>query len=160
MAKVSKRAKIKRVVRKIKRKIGKIRKRAKKITKSVKKKMAKSTLNRIKKHYGFLEKLVAASNNLTELKKMFKYASKGEILVVAEIVLNLLRRNIPLTETQKRILCPFRNRLRQIASKKTNCEEKRELCTNQKGGFLGIIGTILSAAIPAIKGLISTFIPS
>ena len=120
-------------------------------------KFAKPVLRRLKKHYAWLTKLSEASGDLKEVKKILKKATVGQILALAEIILNILRRNVPLTVTEKRILCPFRNRLREIASKKNNCERKRKIFINQKGGILGIIGTILGAAIPAIKGLISAF---
>jgi hypothetical protein len=120
-------------------------------------KHSKPMLKRIRKHFEFIKKLLSVSNNLKAVKELLKNASKGEILALSEIILNLLRRNIPLTVTQKRILCPFRNRLREIASKRTNCTQKKQIFENQKGGILGIIGTILSVAIPAITSLISSF---
>jgi hypothetical protein len=132
----------------------------KKLLKSVKKhaaKFKKAALKRVQTHCGFLTKLNSVSTDLNKIKKLLKNAMPGEILALAEIVLNLLRRNIPLTVSQIRTLCPFRNKLREVASKRTNCEQKRKIFTNQRGGILGIIGTIISAAIPAIKGLISAF---
>jgi len=127
------------------------------VTKKLKKVLSKFSLSRLRKHYGFITKLAsAASRSLKDVKKLLKKASAGEILVLAEIVLNLLRKNIPLKVNQKRVLCPFRNKLREIASKKTNCDQKRVIFSNQRGGILGIIGTILSAAIPAISSLFSS----
>jgi RNA polymerase-interacting CarD/CdnL/TRCF family regulator len=135
-----------------------IKSKRKAISKYVKKKIRNiSGVSRVRKHFDFIKKLASVSKNLNATKKLLKSASPGEILALAEIVLNLLRRNIPLTVTQKRILCPFRNRLREIASKRTNCAAKRKVFHNQKGGILGIIGTILSVAIPAITSLISSF---
>ena len=126
------------------------------VPKRFRKKIGKAISKRVKKHYGFLKKL-ASLKSLQAIKRMLKRASSGEILAIAEIVLNILRRNIPLTVKQKKLLCPVRNLLRQVASKKTNCDTKRHICTHQRGGILGIIGTILSAAIPAITGLITSF---
>jgi hypothetical protein len=127
------------------------------VTKKLKKVLSRFSLGRLQKHYGFITKLATASSkSLKSVKKMLKNATSGEILVLAEIVLNLLRKNIPLSVKQKRILCPFRNKLREIASKKSNCDKKRTIFSNQRGGILGIIGAILSAAIPAISSLFSS----
>jgi hypothetical protein len=148
--------KTKKVLKSARKRIGK----TKKVLQSVRKHVAKlkqASLKRLQKHYGFIKKLHSVSEDLKKVKKLLKNATPGEILALAEIVLNLLRRNIPLTDSQKHVLCPHRSKLRQVASKRTNCEEKRKVFTNQKGGILGIIGTIISAAIPAIKGLISAF---
>jgi hypothetical protein len=134
----------------------KLKRKAIRIVKRLKKKLGKPKFWRIRKNSSFLNKLLAAAGSLKKLKKLFKNATNSELLAIAEIILNLLHSNIPLTVTQKRILCPFRNRLREVASKKTNCSEKRKIFTNQKGGILGIIGTILSIAIPAIKSLFSS----
>jgi hypothetical protein len=127
------------------------------VTKNLKKIISRFSMGRLQKHYGFIRKLSSASSkSLKDVKKLLKKATSGEILVLAEIVLNLLRRNIPLNVKQKRILCPFRNKLREVASKSTNCEKKRVIFSNQRGGILGIIATILSAAIPAIASLFSS----
>lgn len=117
--------------------------------------VAKPFLYRIKQHWAFLQKLYATSNNLQATKNLLKKASKGEILALVEIFLNLLRQNpnLTLSVNQKRVLCPLRNRIKEFVSKKTNCDRKRELCTRQKGGILGIIGTVLSVAIPALVRL-------
>jgi hypothetical protein len=135
----------------------KIKRKVQRVIKRIKKKSSKLSFGRIRKNYGFIQRLLAVIHDLKAVKKLLKNATKSEILTLAEIILNLLRRNIPLTETQKRILCPFRNLLREIASKKTNCEEKRKIFSNQKGGILGILGGILSLAIPAIKSIVSAF---
>jgi hypothetical protein len=127
------------------------------ITKNFKKIISRFSVGRLQKHYDFIRKLSSASSrSLKDVKKLLKKATSGEILVLAEIVLNMLRKNIPLNVKQKRILCPFRNKLREVASKKTNCEKKRVIFSNQRGGILGIIATILSAAIPAIASLFSS----
>ena len=160
--------KIKRVVGKkaskvkknAKRRATKVKRKAKQTKKAIRKtvsKITKSTLHRIKQHWSFLQRLYAVSHDIVATKNILKKASKGEILALAEIFFNLLRQNpnLVLSVNQKRILCPLRSKIREFVSKKTNCDRKRELCTNQRGGILGIIGTVLSVAIPALVRLFS-----
>ncbi len=104
--------------------------------------------------------------NLPLLKLLYKASPKQRsvilqsasdqlILALCEIALNVLRRTIPLNNSQFQILKKRKEEIKYTASKKFkekfNVERKKRMI-NQKGGFLV---PLLSVAIPFITSLIT-----
>jgi hypothetical protein len=72
------------------------------------------------------------------------------INTISEYVLNVLRGNVKLKDSQKRRLQKFRVQLRSAAGRRVALATKKKLI-NQRGGFLV---PLLSAILPTIAGLI------
>ena len=86
-------------------------------------------------------------------RALIQTADKEEILAVSEIIDNLLRGNIPLSDKQRKRLKRHRKKLRHIASKRVSIKQKKILI-NQTGGFLS---AIIPLALSLLGGLSSGF---
>lgn len=67
---------------------------------------------------------------------------------------NILNGNIKLTKRQERKLRKYRGQMKRLVNPSTSLRAKRHML-NQRGGF---IGTLLSVALPALTGVISSLI--
>lgn len=83
-------------------------------------------------------------------KAIIKGADRPILLALSEICLNIMRRNVPLTEKEKRLLRPYEKQVYQLSLKKQSTSKKKQIV--QRGGFLG---TLLTSVLPI---LISTII--
>ena len=67
---------------------------------------------------------------------MIKHANKDQVNAVSEIVLNLLKNNVPLTPVTMARLKPYKQTLRKIGNRAVSLKKRRQALTNQKGGRL------------------------
>ena len=77
---------------------------------------------------------------------LIKHAPNSVIQCIAECCHNVLKGNVPLSESQKRSLHSKREHLRQVASKSVPIPEKRKIL-NQKGGFLPALIPIIASVL-------------
>lgn len=101
----------------------------------------------------YLTLLGQANKKAKRRRVLIETADKEEILAVSEIIDNLLRGNIPLSDKQRRRLKRHKTKLRNIASKRVSVKQKKRLL-NQSGGFLS---AIIPLALSLLGGLGSVF---
>ena len=63
-------------------------------------------------------------------------ANADQINALSELVMNMLRGNVPLSPANYKILLPHRNALRDMARKKNSIKRRREIMQPQTGGSL------------------------
>ena len=78
-------------------------------------------------------------------KIIIKGADKPILLALSEICLNLVRRNVPLNDKEKKLLRPFSKQIYQLSLKNKSSNQKKKLI--QRGGLLG---TLLTSILPII----------
>jgi hypothetical protein len=78
-------------------------------------------------------------------KNIIKGADKDILVALSEICLNLIKRNINLTEKEKRRLRPYAKQVYLLSQKKPSFNKKKKVV--QVGGFLS---TILTSVIPLL----------
>ena len=84
------------------------------------------------------------------VKAVLKNASPDLLKSILECASNVLKGNVPVTPSQKRLLARYKKDLRCLVNKKISLKRKKVII--QKGGFIGallkpiagILGTILS----------------
>lgn len=84
--------------------------------------------------------------NKKQLKAVIKEASPHQIHSICEICYNLLKSNIPLTDTELKKMKKFKKIIRKLAVKGESVKKKKRVI-NQTGGvaFLGILAPLLAS---------------
>ena len=72
---------------------------------------------------------------------------------VSELILNLIHGNIVIPSHLKSAIKKHKKTLLLLSRKKSSLKQRKKALQSQRGGFLGMLASIL---IPAITGLIST----
>ena len=105
-------------------------------------------MNRLRKHSGTLTLLQKVPPGLK--KVILSKASDDLVRCICDISHNVLSGTAEISRPHKKRLAKHKNSLRKLADRKLPLSRKKKII--QKGGFLG---ALLSAAIPAITGLLS-----
>ena len=105
-------------------------------------------MKRVKSNFHELHVLKNAKPKLR--KAILTNCNRELINTISECVLNVLKGNLKLTDSQKRKLRKFRRQLRSITGRRVALATKKELI-NQLGGFLV---PLLSAILPTVANLI------
>jgi len=90
---------------------------------------------------------------LKSRKKFFKSCNKDCVFKICECIRNVLNANVRVKPVHLKKLRQHKAILRTLAAKKTSLVKRKRLL--QRGGF---VGALLPAIIPAIAGLISSFV--
>lgn len=100
-------------------------------------------MNRFKQQVPFLRAIVKSANK-NRRKDLIKHANKDQINAASEMVLNLLKNNIPVSPITMARLRPHRQALRKIGNRTVSLKKRRRSLQSQKGGRLwGALGTVL-----------------
>lgn len=102
---------------------------------------------RLRRNFALLKTLTRSSPKIR--KVILQQCSPNFIQSVCEICMNLLKGNIPVTECQHKKLKRYREKIRQMASRREGVRKKRKLIT-QKGGFLL---PLLTTVLPIVADL-------
>ena len=109
----------------------------------------------IKKHGTMVMALAQAAP--TFRKKVLEQVPPDFVKCVSECCHNVLKGNVPLSDSQKRRLHPQRRLLRLFADKKISTIKKKKVL-NQHGGFLPLLGLLAPAIAPilgsVVKGIV------
>ena len=91
-------------------------------------------MKRIRRHLAFIQSILKEANRYKG-EELLTHASADQINALSEVVLNLLKKNIPTPsgKTLKR-LKPHKNQLREIAKRKNSVKRRRQLFKSQTGG--------------------------
>lgn len=90
-------------------------------------------MGRIRRQKPFLQAITrVAKRNIR--KGPLKHANKDQINAVSEIVLNLLKNNVPVSPITMARLRPFKQTLRNIGNRAISLKKRRMALISQKGG--------------------------
>ena len=104
---------------------------------------------RLRRNLALLKMLVTASPQ--QRKAILCAASDDLVAAISEIALNTLKGNVPISESQFRVLKKKQQLIKKLSSKRGSIYSKKKL-VKQSGGF---IGALLGIAIPLITSLLS-----
>jgi len=104
-------------------------------------------MNRLEKNKKFLKLLLLADRKIQ--KKLIQNSNKEQIYCICEIILNLLKGKIPISDDVFKLLNKEKKLLRKIV-KKSSLKNKKYLI--QKGGFLQILLPTVISALSSIIG--------
>ncbi len=102
----------------------------------------------MKRNAHFIQLLAQATPR--QRQDILQHAPKDLIAALSEGALNVLKGNVKLSKQRHATLKRHRAKLRELADRRTSQQRKRAL-VQQRGGFLGVLASVL---IPAITGLI------
>ena len=105
--------------------------------------MGNQRRNRFRENYKFFTFLSTLPPQ--RQKSLIKGADKEILYALSEICLNIINRNVQLTEEEKKKLRPYAEQIYQLSLKKHNLNTKRRIA--QKGG---LIGTLLTSLLPVL----------
>ena len=107
----------------------------------------KRTGSKVRQHLEFLSYLKSIPPRRQKL--LLKAADKEILSALAEICLNLIKKNCPLTKSQIKKLIPYERQIYEMSSRKKSVAYKKRLV--QSGGFVtALLSTILPALISSI----------
>ena len=92
-------------------------------------------MDRIRRQRPFLQAIVSSANR-NRRKDFIKHANKDQVNAIREIILNLLKNNVPVTPVTMARLRPYRQTLHRIGSRSVSLKKRRQALLNQKGGRL------------------------
>ena len=81
----------------------------------------------------FLKAITSAANK-NRRNALIKHANKDQVNAVSEIVLNLLKNNVPVTPVTMARLRPYKQTLRKVGNRAVSLKKRRQALINQKGG--------------------------
>jgi len=96
-------------------------------------------MKRVKRHLPFLTSILREANGLKR-HDLLKHANADQINAVSEVVLNLLKNNIPIPPSLMAKLRPHKKVLREVGRRKNSVKKRREWLMAQKwsGLFRGL----------------------
>lgn len=106
---------------------------------------------RVKTNRALLEVLHKAKPAL--VRAIIEKSDREIIYTICEICDNLLRGNIPLTESQKAKLKRYRVQIRNLAQKGGSLQKKKKIIL-QRGGALPILPILISALASVLPSLV------
>ena len=92
-------------------------------------------MDRIRRQKTFLEAITSVANRNAR-KALIKHTNKDQVNAVSEIVINLLKNNVPVTPVTMARLRFYKQILRQIGNRAVSLKKRRQALINQKGGKL------------------------
>lgn len=105
--------------------------------------------SKISKNAHSLMALSQVSNDVAGM--MISRGSKELILSLVEIVSNIIKGNVSLTQSQFDSLKRYRTQLRELVLKKTSLSKRKQIL--QHGGFLPLLTRLISPIVTALGGL-------
>lgn len=92
-------------------------------------------MKQLRQHRVFLESILREAN-AKRRQVMLDHASKDQINTISEMVLNLLKKRVPITTQTYSKLKKYKSVLREIGKRKKSLKRRRAYLVSQKGsGF-------------------------
>ncbi len=99
--------------------------------------------------------LVVLSESLSDPTLRNKILNKPKVLsCISEIVLNILKKNIVLSEKERKRLKKYKTDLYKLGGQKGNTKAKQKILSGQRG--TGLLQAILAIGIPALIYLLTS----
>jgi len=102
----------------------------------------------VKTHKAVLQVLQSAKPKLR--KAILENSDRALVFAICEICDNLLRGNIPLSESHKTKLKRHRDKIRRLAQKGEGWQVKKKALVQTGGAFLPALLSIISTVLPAL----------
>jgi len=93
-------------------------------------------VKRIRDNEKFLKKYLFCNHQYR--KNLIKQATPEQIACICEATLNVVNKNVPISDAKIRKLKPYQRVIKKISFEKIPLEKKRKILV-QKGGFLPVI---------------------
>src|ERR1700709_146993 len=107
-------------------------------------------VKRVLENKKFLKKYLFCNHKYR--KNLISNASPEEISCICEATLNVLNKNVPISDAKVRKLKPYQRVIKKISLEKIPLDKKKKLLV-QKGGFLPIIlSTVLGLLANQLLG--------
>ena len=90
-------------------------------------------MDRIRKQKPFFQAITRVTKRNVR-RGLLKHANKDQINAVSEIVMNLLKNNLPVSPVTMARLRPFKQTLRNIGNRAFSLKKRRQALMSQKGG--------------------------
>ena len=87
----------------------------------------------LRKNWAFLQSLLREAN-AKRREVMLDRANKSQINAISEMVLNVLKRNVPIKPRTLNLLKRYKTVLREIGSRRNSLKRRRAQLKSQKGG--------------------------
>ena len=97
-------------------------------------------MKRLRRQLPFLQSVLKEANRFKR-QELLQHANADQVNAVSELVLNLLKQNIPITPTTMNQLRPHKNVLRNLARRKHSLKKRRQWLVAQKGWVSGKVST-------------------
>ena len=89
-------------------------------------------MKRLRRQLPFLQSVLKEANRFKR-EELLQHANADQVNAVSELVLNLLKQNIPITPATMNQLRPHKNVLRNLARRKHSLKKRRQWLVAQKG---------------------------
>ena len=89
-------------------------------------------MNNVKRNLPFIKSIFRQANRYKR-QEMLRHANKNQINAVSEIVLNLLKKKIPVKPPLMAQLRQHKRALREIGRKKNSIKRRRQVLMRQRG---------------------------
>ena len=89
-------------------------------------------MKRLRCQLPFLRSVLKEANRFKR-QELLQNANADQVNAVSELVLNLLKQNIPVTPAIMNQLRPYKNVLRNLGRRKNSLKKRRQLLVVQKG---------------------------
>ena len=89
-------------------------------------------MKRLRRQLPFLRSVLKEANRFKR-QELLQHANADQVNAVSELVLNLLKQNIPVTAATMNQLRPHKNVLRNLARRKHSLKKRRKWLVVQKG---------------------------
>lgn len=111
-------------------------------------------MKRLKTHAKFLMALKHADDG--QLQRLLYHSNHRQQKVIAEILHNTVRGNLPLSTEDKLALYPHRKRIKTYTNPALSDKSRQKLTRYQRGGWLGrvvrrVLGRVAKKALPAAQ---------
>ena len=92
-------------------------------------------MSRLKRQLPFLQSVLKEANR-KKRQELLHHANSDQINAISEVVLNLLKNNIPMTPDLMAKLRPHKKALRMLGQHSQSVKKRRELLMQQRGSGL------------------------
>ena len=89
-------------------------------------------MKRLRRQLPFLRSILKEANRFKR-EELLQHANADQVNAVSELVLNLLKQNIPITPATMNQLRPHKNVLRNLARRQHSLKKRRQWLVAQKG---------------------------
>ena len=100
-------------------------------------------MKRLRRQLPFLRSVLKEANRFKR-QELLQHANADRVNAVSELVLNLLKQNIPVTRATMKQLRPYKGVLRNLGRRKNSLKKRRQWLVAQKGrGLWKGLNTVL-----------------
>lgn len=99
--------------------------------------------------------LLSRTNNKRKRQQLIDIANKDQIDAISEVIENILRGTLVLTQVQHNRLRRYKKCMRQLVARRTSLRQKKDYLQTYSGGFIPFL---LRLVAPLLGTIVSKFI--